>query len=430
MIVVNEKIHFHKKMVVVETEMHTDIRKVVADILESCYHEDVCAYGLEIDIDKILFISDSAQEEYIMKIDEEFFNDFKDKPTIKFPVLINVYPAYKITDSDLFDDNMFFDYRMMIVGFINNISDSVWNILKDKLHSTKSYVFGDSLIESPEYNNYFMKLLTNASHNLRLDPDKFRISDAKKVNIALNKLRKDATELTQLTNSSAIHVDYTDSVDISEIEEFLAANEDSLVIVPKRFFSSINSRLWTSSRDSTINIEAGDIFFNRYPFTLINGKKIEVIPAMSKVRIVMDNDRKTQISGRDCKLYDVIFTFKREFEDIEVSISARDVLIDFSSFLLNFSPDYHSGNMEEYDEVFANMEQYDFNLVLDPTILTLVPYRIVFSEDAKYSKSLNTLSYIERNERSLGYRSDTSWYKHFCKTLDNIYIRYADDFNE
>ena len=275
-----------------------------------------------------------------------------------------------------------------------------------------------------------MKLLTNASHNLKIDPDKFRVSDSKKVNIALNKLRKDATELNQLTNSSSIHVDYTDIVDISEIEEFLTTNEDSLVIVPKRFFSNINSRLWTSTRESTININAGDIFYTRYPFTLINGKNVEVIPAMSKVRIVIDNNRKTHISGRDCKLYDVIFTFKREFEDVEVSISGRDVLVDFSAFLLNFSPDYHPGNMEEYDEVFGNMEQYDFNVVLDPTILTLVPYRIVFSEDAKYSKSMNTLSYIERNERNLGYRSDTSWYKHFCKTLDNIYIKYADDFTE
>lgn len=430
MIVVNEKIHFHKKMVVVETEMHTDIRKIVADILESCYHDDVCTYGLEIDTDRILFISDSAQEEYIMEIDEEFFNDFKDKPTIKFPILINVYPAYKITDSDLFNDDIFFDYRMLIVGFINNISDSIWNIIKDKLHSTKSYIFGDSLIESPEYNNYFMKLLTNASHNLKLDPDKFKLSGAKRVNMALNKLRKDATDLSQLANNNAIHVDYTDSVDISEIEDFLTTNESSLVIVPKRFFSSINSRLWTSTRESTIDIVAGDVFYSRYPFTLINGKRIEVIPAMSKVRIVMDSNRMTHISGRDCKLYDVIFTFKREFEDIEVSISAKDVLIDFSSFLLNFSSEYHPGNMDEYDEVFSNMENYDLSLMLDPTVLTLVPYRIVFSEDAKYSKSLSTLSFIEKNERSLGYKSDTSWYKHFCRTLDNIYIKYADDFND
>ena len=257
------------------------------------------------------------------------------------------------------------------------------------------------------------------------------LTEAKRqIDSTLNKLRKDATDLTQLTNSSSIHVDYTDVVDISEIEEFLATNEESLVIVPKRFFSGINSRLWTSTKESTINIVAGDVFYNRYPFTLIHGKTVDVIPAMSEVRIIMDNNRKTFISGRECKLYDVVFTFKREFEDIKVSISASDVLIDFSSFLLSFSPDYHPGNIDEYDEIFANMEEYDFNIVLDPTILTVVPYRIVFSEDAKYSKSLNTLSYIERNERSLGYRSDTSWYKHFCKTLENIYIRYADDFND
>lgn len=438
MIKINEKIHFPKKMQIMDVEMNTDHKKIIADVLEHFFYDDI-KYNKKLNLNKLIYISDNAQTNYILKIDKKYFDKFLDfENIISFPILVNVVPAYKLPhmkEEDLQD--VFFDNNFFIVGFINNIHEEIYRIITTRTYSSLVVVFGDPLVESPEFGNYFLKILTNNSFSHKIEADQFRLSDKKKINIGLCKLRKNQADINQISSSSNMIVEYQPVINIDEIEDFLM-NPDSYVVAPNEFSYVINSEMFKNKYGDRLELNQGNIFYTRYPYVLEDCGKIDIIPPLSQVELIVLNRIVESKYGLKFYDFDVLFRFKDENNN-DVSLIGKNVLINYYAFMQLFELDRFS-NYEEINDISEYLERvensfetkeaaYDSINEYHTTELQLYPFKLISSDDIKYCINCkNLLAYIERNERSVNYTYDSNYFKLLCKATDMINIKYADEF--
>lgn len=427
MLVINNKVHLNKTYTAVLTNMNVKVEKIIADILDVIFTEDSNRYNAN--FSNILYLTSENIDS--LSIDEKYFellNNFN----LTFPIKIDTCPAYAVESPD-FKKNFFSEYDIIILGFINNISENIFNIVKSRATGKKIYIFGDAITNSPEHNNYYMRHLTSASmvQQIKDFDNDFRISDKKRLNIALRKLRKDTIDLSSEIKEihNTLKIEYNDTIDTNVISEFLDANESSLVVVPKRFLPKLNSALYYSTFASPhIEFREGDTYYTKYPYTFTNEQGfIIVVPALSQITI-LNNKSGVYVENHRCNICDISIQYTDSKGMIQKEM-LMNVAIDLSAFLLNFNIDDHPDNASEYEEIINNLDDYnEFSVKLDSTILSLVPFRILNSETAKYNTVKSVLSYIELIEKDIMYISDTSYFKHFTKVTDFIHIIYTDEF--
>lgn len=426
MIQTNKKIYFNRGQHIVEAEFHTDTKKIIADILELLYRDEIIDYGISLDFSNVVFISNSVQYPENIEIEEEYFEEFKNLTNIKFPISVyTVPPAY------LYKTNALYNFNTIIMGFINNIHPKYYDIVS-RYNTSKIILFGDPLIDAPEYNNYHMRLLTNAAYQQKLEPDMFRNSDKKRINIALNKFRKETFDLGSISSNNVINITYSTKLLTPILSEFTNASPDNWCIVPKHTISRINSLIWMSRRSPRLEISMQDILYTKYPFVLEldNGETV-TIPALSKVYILLDNNNivRSTTTGHLCKEFTVMFEYRNDKGKLIKIQNLPPVYIDYYSFLMCFDPELHGENHDEYLEMIYYIEQNNEPNIIDDNVLEVIPFRLLTPEISKYVKIQNLLAFFEVEDRNINYLYDY-WYKQLATTTESLDIRYMEVYRD
>lgn len=433
MFIENNKMFFIGSKKVLETELHTDTRKIVADILELAFKDEIKDYELELDFSTVLFLSSNVTTPTVLEIPEEFFEEFQSLPNITFPVKITTCPP-----TEVFNTDRMYNVSTLIFGFLNNIHPSIYDRVI-KYAGLSVYIFGDIQVEANEFNNYHINILSNALYSHKLDPDLFRLVDKKKINTTLHKLRKDTIiNLSELSNSSLVYVNYDLNIDLSYILNYLQTHENSICVVPRGVLSRINSVLWTQTfGNSKIELKPNMEFYLKYPYTHITkDDKYVYIPALAKVNIVFEPDSNYRvILENGHRLVSVKAYF--EYNSIRY-MPDTNILVDIDDLILSFDPSLQAENYYDYIRLLdfqADLEEKYTptqlkNLeVTDHFIAYLTPFLIVTPEVVKYQNFNHILGYLELEERDLTFSYD-SYYKQFCRVLDSIEIHYAEIYNE
>ena len=428
MIVLNEKMcTVNRGLSVISVEMHTRTEKIIADIMSYLATEDpnVFVRGTS----SILYVSGDSKNTQELIISQEYF----ESPIYHLAnkeVTIRTISAYHLEANEaLLDIKFFQNYDIVIIGMINCISERTFDNIRILNGGKRIYIFGDPLVESNDHNNYCMRYLTIANMNMRLDnSDTSRISDKKRLNVCLTKLRKQKLSIINdiRTVPGCIDVDFSNTtISIAKIREYLADNESAVVVLPKRFISSINSYLKSTQ---SLHFNSGDVLYNKYPYTYMEEGKAVTIPILSTITI-MNTEEEVEINGRACMICNIMISYNNDITTINRLIPRAT--IDFTSYIMNFDRYNHLSMNDYFNSAIDLLDEYnELSNKLDSTVLSLIPYKIISPDVVKYTNTSSTLGYIEGMSRSLIYNAEINYYKYFCKTNDMIHIIYADEFDQ
>ena len=430
MLNINNKIYLNKRFSVYQVELNSMNEIALAHILAHAY-SIVDTHIDDIEFDDVLFITDTTPTDLLLES-----SDFKEAGVTmqrsNFPKRIRTTSAYNF--NNITDEHQAYKagVNLVVVGFINTIPEHIFSNIMELFGRGVNYaVFGDSIVDAPESNSYFMRYLTNSSVSVRLDYDNCRISDKKKINNTLSKLRKDLNNLSEITSSNYVSLTSLNTIDIPTIANYL---EDktleheylvNTVVVPKRFYGKVNSlyyRFMTSK--SSLDLTIGDSFYVKHHWTVEQNKNKYVIPPLTKITILQIG-RQAFIQGHRCYLCDLaIEDPSGEGKPLIVNSAA----IDFTDYISNFSRDDHPENWDDFEDLLKNVDYYQ--RIHDSDILKIIFAPILNSDMTKYYRPVGkTLAYIEMIERSY-YSSDTNWYKLFAHTIDKIDIIFSDEFTD
>lgn len=421
MININNKIFLNRRRAAMEVDFNMIPEAIVSHILSHSYgigdtHID------DIEFDDVLFISDRHINGNNLLLES---NDFREAGVTmqrsNFPKRVRTCHATifdEITDETA---DMFQDVNLVIIGFVNIIPEHICNNILNFIGNKISVVlFGDSLIDSPEHNNYFMKHLTNASLSIKIDYDNYRLSDKKKINNTLFKLRKDVQNLSDITNSNHVSVTSSNVINIADVTNQLLSN-NATVILPKRHYAHVNGLVYQNITSRTkLDFQPGDVFLTKFPWLVEEDGKKYIIPPLVTVRIMLVKNQ-LFINNHRCFVCDVVVE-----KDSAAVLIAHNVVIDFTDYILNFDSELFPDNLEDYEDIMK-FNQFESHLH-DSKILKVMFSKCVSSDMPKYFDSDNTVSYIETIERDSFYHTDFNWYKMFARTKENINIIVTDEF--
>ena len=424
MLNINNKMYLNKRFTAVDVEFNTMPEIVMAHILAHAY--SIADTHIEdIEFDDVLFISDTKIENDILLLES---NDFREAGvTIQrsnFPKRVRCCNAYEF--NELNEDIM--NYRegvnLIVIGYMNTIPERIFTNIQNFFGSHVNYViFGDPIIDAPEHNSYFMRYLTNSSVSIKLEYDQYRKSNKKKINNTLFKLRRDMTDTSDITISNNVAVSSTHVINISDIAAFLD-EPNNLVVVPKRLHPKINSMLYQFIHSrSKLDLEVGDTYLLKYTWTCKQGENRYVVPPLTTVRI-MSIYNQLFIQNHRCFVCDV------SLEDQNGNfVIMNEVVIDFTDYLLEFDSHQHPENLEDYDDIVRNINQFN-STIHDSSVMKIMFAGCINSDMIKYYPSKSTRAYIETIGRDAYYTTDFNWYKIFCNTTELIDIIFTQEFSE
>lgn len=425
MLNVNNKMYLNKRFVVVDVEFNTMFEIALAHILSHAYsitdtHID------DIEFDDVLFISDRTLPDYLLLESNDFKEAGVTMQRSNFPKRVRTLNAYNFNELGDHLEPFSEGINLIVLGFINTIPEHIFdNIMSFFGRGVNYAIFGDPLIDAPEYNSYFMRYLTNASVSVRLDYDSYRASDKKKINNTLSKLRKDVSSLSEITASNYVSISCIDDVSINRIEEYLEQdNKKNTVIIPKRLYGTVSSKLYERKFGrSSLDFRPGDIYLTKFHWTFKQDGNMYVVPPLTRIEIAQIYNQLFVMEHR-CFVCDLSVLY-----DDREPVYVKQAVLDFTDFLFNFDSGQHPENIEDFEEIMNNINVFGNNTIQDSSVLKIMFTPVIISDMAKYySNTENTMSYIETIERDSYYTSDFSWYKHFCNTINQIDIVTSDEF--
>ena len=427
MLVKNKKVYLEEQILSVNVPQNTDIKKIVADLIELNFFKYFIKNKMVIDMNDVLFISDSVLTDYI-DIDRTYFEQF-DKiaqrmGSVNSTFSIPTVNALKFMNPGFLDEYSKTHERptLIILGFINNIPEDVYVNLTNNIGRSKLLIFGDEVVSGVELDDYFSSILTNAEYNMVFPYSDNRQATHKKINSLISKLRdkKTQTLASVPSNSSNISKTQSDEIDVDYIMSKLDLGCN--VVVPRRMFCAINSKLFnTFSNSSKLQIQYNDMFYTRFPFITDDedGKPV-VIPAMSKVVIELSQDLETTKDGIRVVLRDVTFT-----KPNGAKIDVRNVPIDYSGYLLNFDGNEHIDNYDDYELI-----EYDEPNYYDPQTLSILPFRVFTEIEQKYITSIDMLLYKETFENDIYIKNRNPWFQEIFNVIETLEIIHDTQFND
>lgn len=424
MLNINNKMYLNKRFTAVDVEFNTMPEIVLAHILAHAY--SIADTHIEdIEFDDVLYIADTHIQNGTLLLES---NDFREAGvTIQrsnFPKRVRCCHAFEF--NELNEDIL--PYRegvnLVVIGYINTIPEHIFTNIQNFFGSSVNYVvFGDPIIDAPEHNSYFMRYLTNSSVSIRLDYDSYRKSDKKKINNTLFKLRRDVTDTSDITASNHVSITSSSSISIPDIANFLNSREN-LVVVPKRLYPKIQSMLYQyiTSR-SLLDLQPGDVYLLKNTWTCKQGNIRYVVPPLTTVRIM--------------KIYNQVFIQNHRCFVCDVSLEdpngqfvlMNNVVIDFTDYLFDFDARQHPENLEDYDDIVRNINQFN-TTIHDSSVMKIMFSGCITSDMIKYYPSKATRAYIETIGRDAYYTTDFNWYKIFCNTTELMDIVFTQEFIE
>lgn len=426
MLNINNKMYLNKRFAVVDVEFNTMFEIVLAHILAHSY-AIADTHIEDIEFDDVLFISDRPVPQHLLLESNDFKEAGVTMQRSNFPKRVKTCSAYEFNEIT----DRLYNYRegnhLIVIGYVNTIPEHIFtNIITFFGRGVNFAVFGDPIIDAPEHNSYFMRYLTNASIGIRLEYDDYRISDKKKINNTLFKLRKDVSSLTEITASNHVNISGTDVIDIGLISEYLNTDDDTIngVIVPKRLYSKVSSALYQyKNSKSSLDFNIGDIYYTKFNWVFEQDGNTYVIPPMSKI-LIMQIYNQLFVQKHRCYICDISIQVNGE------PFTVRNAVIDFTDYLFNFDQEQHPENMEDYDDMIRDINVFNQH-IYDSSVLKVVFAPLMTSETSKYYYPMNkTMSFIETIERDSYYSTDFNWYKHFCNTIEQIDVVISDEFTD
>lgn len=423
MLNVNNKMYLNKRFTVVDVEFNTMFEIALAHILAHVYaiadtHID------DIEFDDVLFVSDRIVPNHLLLESNDFKEAGVTMQRSNFPKRVRTISAYEF--NELRDEMA--GYRegvnLVVIGFVNTIPEHIFtNIMEFFGRGVNYAIFGDPIIDAPEYNSYFMRHLTNASISVRLEYDSYRVSDKKKINNTLAKLRKDVSSLSEITTSNHVNITGSNTININRIAEYLSEPR-SAAIVPKRLYSKVNSLLFQNIKSrSSLDLQIGDEYYTKYNWVFTQDRTTHVIPPLTKITILQIYSQ-LFVQKHRCFVCDI------SIEEFEKPLIVKNAVIDFTDYLFNFDQQQHPENIEDFDDIVQNINIFNQN-IYDATVLKIIFSPLLTSDMSKYYYPMSKIiSYIETIERDTYYSTDFNWYKHFCNALDQIDIVVTDEFTE
>lgn len=419
MLNINNKIYLNSRFTAADVDLNVMLETVVTHILTHSY--SIADTHIEdIEFDDVLFISDRHIDGRTLLLES---SDFKETGVTmqrsNFPKRIrccNAVEFNEITeDLDIYKDGV----NLVIVGFLNVIPEHIVDNILDFYGSFSNIVvFGDPIVDAPEHNNYFMKYLTNASISVKLDYDNFRLSDKKKINNTLFKLRKDVSDVSEITNSNYVSVNHRSEVDLSECCNSLLNGET--VVVPKRHYAHVNSLILQHLTSNVkLDFQPGDILLSKYIWLVSQDGNKYVIPPLTNIRIVNIHNQ-VFIQDHRCFICDVSIE-----KEGSVPLIINKAVIDFTDYLLNFEPTYFPDNLEDFEDIMK-YNQFDTN-IHDATVLKVIFCKCFTTDMTKYYNSSVTNAFVELIERDILYSTDFNYYKLFARTTDRINLVISDE---
>lgn len=434
MIVVNDKMYMYRKLIAVDAELNIKPETVIAHILAHSYQT---ALNMNVPVDfKCLYINCDS-ESYINGMLEISGDQLQ---AALNGASVNLEPSYKIETVNawtLLDEKHLTEwynhnqYLQVIVGPINLIPESVLQNILVCFHNSEIYLYGDPLIDSPEYYNHHMNYLTNTTLSLRVDYGVNRISDKKKLNNVLTKMRKDNMQLGDISINTSVSVNNDNNINYIFIKQYLEESPGSTVVVPRRLYPEMNSALYYDLYGTdNLDIDIMNEYLFRLPYlfsgrvSFINGESspyfVLPIAPMTKFRVL--NKYGTVINNYNNKEY-----LRVDIQLMDGTI-LHDLMIDLDDFMLQFHPELHPANIETFKTIQHMYETTPTYFEFDPSSVKICISRLTTSDYTKYFTSTKTLAYIELIERESSFGTDANWFKHFCKTLDEIDIIYCEEF--
>lgn len=424
----------YNRMVAVDTELNITPEAVCANILCHTYGA-LLSMNLEPNF-STLYITGEMLFNDSIEISPECFFLSNGVTMTETPVMLPMMNAWYFLDQTVIDSILRdkYQFKQIIVGPINCIPEEVLNNILNYFDFCEIFLYGDPLVDAPEYFNYHMKYLTNANLTIRIDYGTNRISQKKKINNVLTKLRKDGVHLSDISINSLVSINNDNNISYSFIKQYLEEDPSASVIVPKRLHSLLNSDLYHDiyGRDD-LSPQLMDEYFLKYPL-FFNGTIIESGPngvSTTNGPLLLS----AMVRFRICYVYGNYINPINSREYVRVDIQLvdtgyilKEVSIDLDDFFLQFNPEMHPQNMESYRMIEQTYRTNSNYFLFDPYSAKICISRMCISDQMKYFRSTKLLDYIELVERDSNFDTDTNWYKHFCNTLDEIDIIYCDEF--
>lgn len=421
-----DKVFYHKRTECLSVPWNITAKKIISDVIV------LVSKNMRFNINEVnefgtiricgLLTGITKPEKIVIKSDEfEDFNPGRDIELIVFPIwefgIFDVDPKHR--------DEMVKNFDFYVIGSINCIDSSIIENLRRVFPWQSFMLYGDTFLDNPEYDNSTAKYMTNVSYELRDNFDFNKVSQIKKINIALVRLRSDDVAVfNKISVSSIVDIGKCNSIDLNEVMYYLSDSE-RFVCVPRRVYSSLINDIWYSKGNSTdLSLQIGDILYVKYPFVCEVGHDIITVEPMCTIKIMEISSDPILVDNHECFECN-IKVFDREGNEVYY---LGNVLIDFSDYLLNFSNDnYEYDNTEEFEHVTNLLNDGKFRN-LGNEVLYVQPFRVIIPEMTKYFTCKKIASYIEFVERHYGVRSDSNWYKYVCNATDEIVIKYTDEF--
>lgn len=431
MIVVNDKMYMYRRLTAVDAELNLTSSTIVAHIIAHSYS---VALSMNLPIDfKTLYITCDFSVNNKLTIDPDQLQLANNGVKVSDnPIEIYCENAWNFLDSNSVTQWMVDrGYKQIIIGPINLIPENVLQTILQCFPASEIYLYGDPVVDAPEFYNHHMNYLSNACLSVKVDYGVNRLSEKKKINNVLTKMRKDNVGLADISINTSVTVNNDNAINYVFIKQYLEEDPEASVIVPKRLFAELNSALFYDlyGRDD-LNPQVMDTYLFKLPFTF-KGKMCDSqgsicsyitipIPAMTQFRII-------QIYGNFISNIN-----NKEYMNVDIQLMDGSILyglvIDLDDFMLQFHPELHPANITAFQTIQQTYENTPNYFNFDPDTVKMCISRMCTSDQMKYFKSTKTLDFIELIERDSHFGTDTNWFKHFCNTLDEIDIIYCEEF--
>lgn len=422
MLNVNNKMYLNKRFAVIDVEFNTMFEIALAHILAHTY--SIADTHIEdIEFDDVLFISDRPTEKYLLLESNDFKEAGVTMQRSNFPKRVRAVSAYEFNEVNDDLEKYRDGNNLIIIGFVNTIPEHIFNNIVNFFGRMVNFaVFGDPIIDAPEHNSYFTRYLTNASISVKLEYDDYRISDIKKINNTLFKLRKDVTSVSDITASNHVHFSSCTDICVTDINEFLEKDPKNVVVVPKRWYSLVNSFLFEfATSRSSLDFQMGDIYYTKYPWIFEEKDEKFAIPPLTKITI-LNIYNQLFVQKHRCFICDILLEYNGDKKIVQ------NTVIDFTDYMFNFDASRHPENMEDFDDMVQNINVFNQH-IYDSSVLKILFKPVLTSDMSKYAFNVDSITaYIETIERDSYYNNDFNWYKIFCNTLKDINVVTSDEF--
>lgn len=434
MIQENNKIYLNRSLISMCADINIKKETVYAEIIAWLFRNEALLYG-KCYTDDILFISDDdANNTVLMPDNFDGVPGWNECTYFNYPLVVNSVNAHVFNTMDKIPgliNDIKTKYKVIVVGFINNISINAFNNILYLLRGTSSVVviFGDELIDSIENKNFHRAYLSNNNLTLKLEYADGRLAPSKKLNGAIARMRK-TVDMSSIA-STAIHLSINNVISSSDIINIYMSKqlgESYQIIVPKSLYHDIVSDMYNRLYNND------DIFFRifrnyylKMPYLYINNNDKNLPPYVyldSMTCVTVTNIHYTSNVGHKMVVCCDINVASGKF----AGVNLYNIIVDFNTYIWNFNPDKHIIDPDLINMSLVNYALNEEN-TWDASLCQLVPFPVCTYENAKYATVDDSYAFIETLETIDVSKQATDMYQMFCKTKQNIYVYQTDIFN-